>query len=276
MGRAIIVPNITFSSNLGKVTASGWPFNSIELKVQAGMQGGIQGSAIYGDYLFNGHQNNGQITIYNLSTSALAQTIIVPDSAVSGRHMNSLCFGHLKYSSSDEYPLLYGGGNLGELTNIIDIYRVVRSDNTFSITRVGSIDTSMVGYVDVAYWDDKLVLCGNKIYIVNPPSADDMEHVLTSSDIIAQYERGAVRTYIQQPCVYDDHLYIPYFNTYTSKGTYDFMMKVIDLNTGNVVMNAEFNYNNNYNIEFEAIIVWNNNLYIVSNGSGYSVNLCIV
>lgn len=276
MGKAILVPNITFSSNLGKVTCSEWPYNAIELKAQSGMVGSGQGSAVYGDLLFGGYKDNAQIRIFNLQTTAPSQYITVPDSAVSGRHMNSLCFGHLKYDESDEYPLLYGGGNLDALANIIDIYRVVRSDNTFSITRVGSINVSMLGYVDVAYWDNKLVLCGNKIYIVNPPSADDMEHVLTSNDIIAQYERGTVRTYIQQPCVHNDYLYIPYFNTSTSKGAYDFMMKVMDLNTGNVVMNSEFNYNKNYSIEFESVITWNSNLYIVNNTSGYSVNLCRV
>lgn len=276
MGKAILVPNITFSSNLGKVTCGEWPYKSIELIRQAGIVGSAQGSAVYGDYLFGGNADNAQIKIYNLQTYRNVQTLTVPNSAVSGRHMNSLCFGHLKYDDSDEYPLMYGGGNINDLINIVDIYRVVRSDNNFSITRVGSIDTSIIGYVDVAYWDDKLVLCGNKIYIVNPPAADDMEHVVTDSDIVAQYEKGAVRPYIQQPCVYNDHLYIPYFNTHTSKGTYDFLMKVMDLNTGNVVMNSEFNYNNNYTIEFEAAIVWNNSLYVVNKTSGYLVNLSII
>lgn len=277
MGKAILVPNITFSSNLGKVTCSEWPYNAIELKAQSGMVGSGQGSAVYGDLLFGGYKDNAQIRIYNLQTHTTAQTLTVPDSAVTGRHMNSLCFGHLKYDNADEYPLLYGGGNLDALKTTIDIYRVTQSEGVFSIVRIGALDTSVFGtYVDVAYWNDKLVICGGKIYIVNPPAATETEYVFTQDDIIARYERGTVRTYIQQPCVHNDYLYIPYLNTSTSKGAYDFMMKVMDLNTGNIVMNSEFNYNNNYNIEFESVITWNSNLYIVNNTSGYSVNLCRV
>lgn len=275
MGRAIIVPNITFSSNLGKVTASGWPFNSIELNVQTGMKGGAQGSAVYGDYLFGGQKDNGKITIYNLSTSTLVQTVTVPNSAVSGRHMNSLCFGHLKYDESDEFPLLYGGGNLSNLINIVDIYRVVRANDAFTITRIGSIDISMIGYADVAYWGDKLILQRDKIYVVTPPSTNETSYTLTQSDIVAQYDRGASRQYAQQPCVYKDCICMLYFDTYTSKGTYDFVMKVVDLNSGKIVMDSEFNYNNNYNTEFEAAIVWNGNMYLVNSSNGYLVNLLV-
>ena len=64
MGKAILVPNITFSSNLGKVTCSEWPYNAIDLKAQSGMVGSGQGSAVYGDYLFGGYKDNAQIRIY--------------------------------------------------------------------------------------------------------------------------------------------------------------------------------------------------------------------
>ena len=275
MGRAIIVPNVTFSSNLGKVTASGWPFKTIELSMQTGMKGGAQGSAVYGDYLFGGQKDNGQITIYNLSTSTLVQTVTVPDSAVSGRHMNSLCFGHLKYDESDEFPLLYGGGNLSSLINIVDVYRVTKTNDTFTITRVGSIDVSILGYVDVAYWGDKLILCKDKVYIVNPPSASETSHTLTQSDIVAQYDRGSGRAYTQQPCTYKNYVCLTFFNTNTSKGTYDFIMKVMDLNNGDIVMYSEFNYNNNYNIEFEAAVVWDGSMYMVNKDNGFLVKMLV-
>lgn len=277
MGKAIIVPNITFTSNLGSVTVSDWPYNAIELEQIVGMQGGTQGSTVYGDLRFCGDAaDNGAIKVFDMSTMVMLQTVTVPNAAATGRHMNSFCFGHMKYEDTDEFPLLYGGGNQGDLSNIIDVYRIVRDNGTFTITIVGSIDITMLGYADVAYWNDKLILrANNNAYIVSLPSDNLTGYVLAQEDIIAQYSIGTSRAYMQQPCVFNNHLYMPFLDTHTSKGTYDYMMKVMDLATGRVVMNAEFNYNNNYSIEFRSVFAWNNHLYLDHSGNGYLVKLTV-
>ncbi len=278
MGKAILVPNVTFSNNLGKVTSNDYPYNGLELvKVnnQPPIGRAAQGVAIYGNYIFTplaiGVE---QIEIRDMLSGNVIQTVTVQEN-VGDRHGNSMVFGHLKYNESDEFPLLYGGGNLNSLINTIDVYHVTRTNGVFSIAHIQTIDTSICNsYVDVAYWNDKLVLCGAKEFIVNPPTTLLSEYTLTSGDIIKQFNRkGASRQYVQQSCVWNNCLYMPLFDTFTSKGTYDFMMKVINLNTEEVCMDAEFNYNNNYGIEFEAVFVWNENLYAIVGFNVYKILL---
>lgn len=282
MGKAIYVPNITFSTNLGSVKPCGWVYMGIELpSADSTMRGSQQGAAVYGDYIFGGEADSGKILIRQLSTAGNIATITISNAAVTGRHMNSLCFGHLKYDVADEFPIMYGGGNIDTLINTIDTYRVTRNGNTFSIALVGSYDTSIFGYVDVAYWDGEnnkeLILQGrNRTYRVTPPPANTTSYTFTKDDVIAEYWIGSYRQYIQQPCVFQDRLFFPYFDTYTQKGTYDFMMKVLDLRTGEILWESkEFNYNQNYSIEFEAAVVWNNQLYLVNTTYGYKVDLVI-
>lgn len=283
MGKAILVPNVTFEENLGKVTTDSFVFNAAVLSVKQEGQCSPQGAAVYGDYLFYFSNNQSStMIIRNIRDNSLIQNVVVQEENNS-RHSNSMCFGHLKYDESDDFPLLYAGGNLGDLINTVDVYRVTKSGNVFSITRAQTIDISNFGYCDVAYWEDKLVLVrGTYVYLVNPPSANESTPVLDSNNIVVRFKKSQPRPDVVGPVCVGDYIFIPYFRSETITtpsivSYYYNILQVMNLRTGDVVAEIEFNYNNDYRIEYEQILYWDNKFILLSRSFGsYILNFCCI
>lgn len=68
---------------------------------------GSQGSALSGNFFFQGFSNHDKLGLYNLATKTKVQDISLPTLSNSRTHCNTMSFGGAKYDSSDDFPLLY-------------------------------------------------------------------------------------------------------------------------------------------------------------------------
>lgn len=64
-----------------------------------------QGAAVFGDLLFQFHDHNPAVAVYDLNTGTLAGDIVF--GAVPTYHCNNVQFSTLYYARGDEFPLLY-------------------------------------------------------------------------------------------------------------------------------------------------------------------------
>jgi len=67
-----------------------------------------QATACYGDYLVQGYNYNGYITVYDLKGKKKLSKIIIPAPTPSSRtHVNTMNFGNQRFHEDDYFPLLY-------------------------------------------------------------------------------------------------------------------------------------------------------------------------
>lgn len=95
----------------------------------------FQGIAIYGDELFNFHDSNNIIDVYNMKThQSIASIEVKAEPTV---HCNTVSFSSEFYEKEDKYPLIYvqQGGNY----NRVNVYRIVCQDSIYSAQKIQTI-----------------------------------------------------------------------------------------------------------------------------------------
>ena len=95
-----------------------------------------QGAACFDKYLFQFHNSNDVISIFNLDTKAKVQEI--PLTAVSTHHCNNANFGKEYYSAGDPFPLLYTSQE-NEKEHKCLVYRVTGTEGNYSVSLVQTI-----------------------------------------------------------------------------------------------------------------------------------------
>lgn len=97
---------------------------------------GLQGSACFGKYLFQFHNTNDTIDVFNLEEKSFIQTIRL--TAVSTYHCNNANFGNEYHTQGDKFPLLYvSQENVAEHKCLV--YRVIGTEGSWSVTLVQTI-----------------------------------------------------------------------------------------------------------------------------------------
>ena len=239
----------------------------------------IQGSAIYGDYLFTANNGMSKIAVTDMKNKT--QVDMIEFTAVSNYHCNVLNFGNEKYDSDDDFPLLYiSMENAYEHKALV--MRIQQSGSTFSATLVQTItyptnaDAGMYyqncfvdndgGYLYVigSSLNDYHSGNGNKLKVkkYNLPllSAGDVQ--LANADVLGSFEVDLLTApqggfiangKLIHCCGLGDSSYP------------DVHICMIDLVNGKMVTNILLN---NYGIttEQESAFVWNEGLYIMTNG----------
>ena len=116
-----------------------------------------QGFAIYGDELFNFHDANDVIDVYNMKTCKVVASIdLEPESNV---HCNTVSFSNKFYSNDDKYPLIYV--QQGGLENKVNVYRIQYVDSSYSAQKIQMISLSPCTHSLTAIDRDN-----NKLYII--------------------------------------------------------------------------------------------------------------
>ena len=98
----------------------------------------MQGLAIYGNELFNFHDSNNFIDVYNMKTyQPIASIELRAESAV---HCNTVSFSSEFYQMGDKYPLIYvqHNGNY----NKVNVYRIILQDTVYSAQKIQTISFS--------------------------------------------------------------------------------------------------------------------------------------
>ena len=127
--------------------------NKVGIK-KVGQISGPQDGAVFGNYIFS-LGNSGGCKVYAADTFLFVSSFDLDKVSLSKPHSNSVCFGTLKYSESDEFPLLYCNiyNNYGikdkEQYGVCNVYRILRNGNSFKsmlvqVIKIGFTDNTEV------------------------------------------------------------------------------------------------------------------------------------
>ncbi len=119
-----------------------------------------QGAACYKNLLFQFHNANTLIEIFDLKQQKRIQEIVLPSEPVI--HCNNANFGSKKYDSKDKFPLLYVSS---ERDQRIITYRVTESNGKYDVQKVQTM--YLPNSDDASYYYTNLVVDGkgNKLWI---------------------------------------------------------------------------------------------------------------
>lgn len=124
-----------------------------------------QSMAIYGNYVFLG-LSGGSVCIIDRITKAPISISTLP--ITTNNHLNSAQFTDIFYDTADEFPLLLLSKcaliSTGANNNICQVYRITRTDSTFTFTLINTITTDFpTGGIDwvIDITNKKLGIVGN-------------------------------------------------------------------------------------------------------------------
>ena len=245
----------------------------------------IQGSAVYGDYLFTANNGMSTITIFNMKTKASVASISM--TATANYHCNNINFGAEKYDADDPFPLLYlSQENAAEHKAVV--LRITLENGVYGATPVQTItypDNDAAGmYYQNAYIDKEngfIYVCGfnSNTYIAGDgikiiykkyalPSLSDGDTQLEASDVLDTFEIDALSA-TQGGFIIGGRLYQCFGGP--SFGDHSLNMCVIDLSVGAIVTRIIMS-NNGFTVEPEAAVNWDGGLYCVD-VNGYVTRL---
>lgn len=245
----------------------------------------INGSAVFGDYLFTAKNQMDKIAINNMKTKTAVGVITM--TAVNTYHCNNINFGNEKYDNNDPFPLLYVSmENSAEHKAVV--LRIQESNEEYSASIVQTItypDNITAGmYYQNCYIDKEnnyLYISGSntesfvagdgkkiifKRYSLPLLSAGDVQ--LTNADILGQFEFDLL-TAPQGGFITNNRLFQAY--GYGSGADQTKRICMIDLLRGvlatNILISAY-----GYNTEPESVFMWDNGLYMM-NANGYVIKI---
>lgn len=106
---------------------------------------GVQGSACYGDYFFQGYNTNSRMDVYNIKTGKFICRIQVPSPPKSTRyHANTVNFGNQFVDENDMFPVLYVCSGYTKDTSssesYVFVYRILETEkHTFQLELIQTI-----------------------------------------------------------------------------------------------------------------------------------------
>ena len=92
----------------------------------------VQGGACFGNYLFVGHDRNGFMDVYDMSSRLFVCSMTMQTPEPKNRcHANTINFGNQYYKKGDEFPLLYVSSGYpisdAEAQSNVFVYRICRN-----------------------------------------------------------------------------------------------------------------------------------------------------
>ena len=110
----------------------------------------VQGADCYGDYLFQFQHANAAVFIYDLKNKEFVSKVELK--AKSQNHCNNASFSRIFYEEGDEFPLLYVSGSQSGTYNHVQVYRITRASQVFSIEQVQEIILPQATSYNNLYW----------------------------------------------------------------------------------------------------------------------------
>lgn len=236
----------------------------------------VNGSAVYGDYLFTAKDKMDKIAITNMKTKTSVQVISM--TAVNSYHCNNINFGNEKYDIDDPFPLLYVSmENASEHKAVV--LRITESGGTYSATEVQTItypDNATAGmyyqncyvdaensylYISGASLNSFVKGNGNKLVFkkYNLPLLSAGNVQLTNADVLSSFEMEMI-TSPQGGFILGNKL-IQSFG-YGSGTDQTKHICMIDLNLGGLATDIRLD---KYGItkEQESVFMWDGGLYMM-------------
>lgn len=157
----------------------GFKFEVFNIRLSSGISS-RQGSAIWGNHLFQFHNTLETIVAYNLKTKVNEQVISL--AAIPNCHAGSGGFGNEYYDASDPFPLLYIS-SMDEMK--IYVFRITGVEGAWSITLVQTItidlDVLKIPNITIDRESNKIVFFGYTKASWNTAAGN--QSVITSCDI---------------------------------------------------------------------------------------------
>ena len=250
---------------------------------------GVQGAALYGDYLFQ-FSAYGLCEIYDFVEGTHLAEVSLPSHSSSYDHNDTASFGNQRVSYDDEFPVVYVSGtqiSTTAQTPYIKVYRITRPDDVWtfelvqkimlpSVDIIGTFPDAVIdnttGNMWVMGWDTAvtgenrkcLFTCFRVPLITEGQVSSGV--LTTTIDISAKITQVIVTNMkpVQQGLMfYNGQIFVPY----GAKSSGYQGLDVVDLQQQRVVTHVDL-YNTPIT-EPEAVVLWNGELYIISQKNDY-------
>lgn len=184
---------------------------------QSPNSGSMQGADCFDKYLFQFQHANANIYIYDLEAKSFVGTISIKD--VSHNHCNSVSFSNFFFEENDPFPLIYVSGSSSGTYNHVQVYRITKESNAFSVTKIQEITLPASSASNNLYWTGAVIdKINNYMYIYansngaqiakfDIPDIRNPNITLTDDDILEQFSLPSF-THQQGSCIKDSLLYI--------------------------------------------------------------------
>ena len=236
----------------------------------------VQGADCYGDYLFQFQHANAAVYVYNLKEKVFVGKIALKPN--SNNHCNNVSFSNRFYEDGDEFPLLYVSGSQSGTYNQVQVYRIFRNDDVFSIEQVQTIKMPKGNEKNHMFWTQVMIdKDENVMYVLSKTQSsggtfisklnipyvyrEDVE--LSEDDIIDQFEvensihkQGAVAR--------KGFLYIMYGVPGYGDTVY---LRIVDLKNRKDACAINLT-EEGFKVEPEGSFFYNSELYCATNNSG--------
>lgn len=157
----------------------------------------IQGAASFKNYHFQFQNRNKFVFICDLSTKKFIKVIGLQE--VSENHCNNISFSNIYYEPTDYFPLLYVSGSTRGDYNHVQVYRILKDNSNFTITKVQEITLPDCTNSNHLYWTSVAIdnehqylyaysnHKGGRITKFEIPSIKSAEIILSDPDILEQF-----------------------------------------------------------------------------------------
>lgn len=235
----------------------------------------VQGADIYDKYLFQFQHTNSKVFIYDIEEKR--QIGIVTLKAVSNNHCNAVSFSNIFFEETDFFPLLYVSGSLSGTYNHIQVYRILKENENFSITKVQEIvlpnNLSWSSAVIDKTTNNMYIYANNQgaqIAKFSIPDIKQAEIKLTDDEILDLFTLSGFM-HQQGACIKDSLLYL--MDGVPNWGDTNYL-RIIDLKNKKDYRTINFTELGYGRIEFESISTFNDNFILTTNNSGiYSLKI---
>lgn len=241
-----------------------------------------QGAACFGKYLFQFHNTNDTVDIFNLEEGTKVQTISL--TGVSSYHCNCANFGKEYYEQGDQFPLLYVSQEDSSQHKCL-VYRISGSEGSWAMSLVQTItfptpSTNFMWYPNcmVDTQNEKIIIVGLGNYpwsrnsdniirykVYELPNQIDGDVTINAEDAIKSFEIKDYPT-SQGGFVRNNKIYQVF--GMASNAT----LSVIDINTGKAVSKVNMSVGG-IAIEPESCFLYDNCIWVnFVNGHLYKFN----
>ena len=241
--------------------------------------GSVQGADCNGDYLFQFQDHNAAVYIYNMAKKKLVASIELEPK--SQNHCNNVSFSNVFYDLNDEFPLLYVSGSRSRSYNNVQVYRILRVNDKFSIEQIQEIILPKASKDNNLYWtgvimdneENCMYIYANtgtaQIAKLLIPDIYQSEVTITDDDIIEQYSIDKF-THQQGGVIKNGKMFV--FDGVPAWGDINYL-RIIDLINKNNL--ATINITDlGLKAEPEGAFIYRNELYCATNNSGiYKVSI---
>lgn len=228
----------------------------------------VQGADIYKHYLFQFQHTNSKVFIYNLEEKR--QIGIVTLKVVPNNHCNSVSFSNIFFEKTDFFPLLYVSGSSSGTYNHVQVYRILKENENFSIAKIqeitlpnnltwsGAVIDKENNYMYV-YANTK----GAQIAKFNIPDINNQNVILTDNEILETFILPSF-THQQGACIKDSLLYI--MEGVPGWGDINYL-RIIDLNNKQEFRKINLSELGYGRVEFESISTYNDGFILTTNNN---------